>query len=93
LGSEEQFERGRSRENAASGAASVDWRTSSSMRLLSERNDDCRGAIVGKKSGSNCGANQRCIHEYTTIATFVQVRYLRRHHRCGAARCQGHESV
>src|SRR5712692_6421006 len=63
------------------------------MRLLSELNDDCRGAIAGKKSESNCGANQRCIHEYTTIATFVQVRYLRRHHRCGAARCQGHESV
>src|SRR6266436_2813100 len=63
------------------------------MRLLSERNDDCRGAIASKKSESNCGANQRCIHEYTTIATFVQVRYLRRHHRCGAARCQVHESV
>src|SRR5260221_4956171 len=63
------------------------------MRILPERNDDCRGAIAGKKSESNCGANQRCIHEHAAIATPVPLRNLRRNHRCGAARCQGHENV
>src|SRR5260370_37024655 len=63
------------------------------MRLLPERNCGCRGAIAGEKSESNCGANQRCIHEHAAIATPMPLRNLRRHHRCGAARGQGHESV
>src|ERR1700738_1364739 len=93
LGGGEELERGRCSQDAAPNPAGVDRRTGSAVRLLPERDDDCRRGIARQEPQSVRCTNQGRFHEQATVAASLPLRHLLRHHRSRTARCQGHEGL
>src|ERR1700731_3070028 len=86
LGGGEELERGRCSQDAAPDPAGVDRRTGSAVRLLPERDDDCRRGIARQEPQSVRCTNQGRFHEQAAVAASLPLRHLHRYHRCRATR-------
>src|SRR3974390_1176111 len=60
------------------------------MRLLPERNDDCRCRVTGQKTEAPCGPETRLVPQPRAIGALVPLRNLLRHYRCRATRRETH---
>ncbi len=89
LGNRKILECRRCRQDFASGAASLDRRAGSAVRLLPKRDDDCGSAIVSQEPTSYRGRNKGCVHQHTAISPPLPLRDLHRNHCRRPTRCQG----
>src|SRR6185436_18053138 len=70
---------------ASPGAAGLDRRAGTTVRLLSERNDDQGGRASRADAGANAAANQERVHD-RRFAASLPLRQLRGDSRRGTAR-------